>query len=65
MYIHMAKKNTPTCRLSKAGVQMTTVESCVMELMQTSKHPEFKSVAGMLKAFNSGSPQEFKNYSKF
>ena len=56
---------TPSRRLNKAGVHMTTVESCVMELMKTSKHPEFKTVAGLLKTYKNTSPLEFQNYSKF
>ena len=44
---------------------MTTVESCAMELMTTSKHPQFKVVAGLLKTHNKDFPREFKDFSKF
>ena len=51
-------------RLNKAGVHMTTVESCVMELMQTAKHPKFKLIAGLLKEHNS-LPNGFSKNAKF
>ena len=43
---------------------MTTVESCVMELMQTAKHPKFKLIAGLLREHNS-LPNGFSKNGKF
>ena len=43
-------------RLSKSGAVMSTVESCAMELLQTSEHSNFKQIAQLLKLRN-GAPR--------
>merc|ERR1719498_12832 len=39
-------------RLEQAGVYLTTVESLVFMLMEDSKHPQFKTVSGMIRDHN-------------
>ena len=43
------ERSTAILRLTQAGVQMTTLESLLFELMKHSKHPEFKNVLEIVK----------------
>ncbi len=42
-------KKTAIQRLQQAGAQITSTESCLFEIMQTSKHPQFKEISQLLK----------------
>lgn len=42
-------KKSAIQRLQQAGAQITTIESCFFEIMQTSSHPNFKEISQLLR----------------